>query len=494
LESLKQHKQNKGLLLFFWTLIVLLSITWNFFNNATLVKEHALTSARAHFSKDSAFRYWGAKHGGVYVPPTAETPPNPALKHIHDRDIVTLKGKKLTLMNPAYMVRQLMDDYSELYGVKGRITSFKLLNPNNAPDDWEKDALFRFEDGLKEKLHFTTIEGKPYLRLMRPLYTKISCLKCHGHQNYKVGDIRGGMGLNLPLTPYYNLRNTLNKNVAVSHLILFVLGISIIIIFSKKNKQWVLEREERAKQKDILHQQIVDAEKASKESNLQLIAINDELSKFTHIVSHDLKAPLRGVSSLITWIEEDHGAVLDSKGLEKMNLVKERVGYMAKLIEELLEYSSVSHEMDEREPINCNQLIKDVTQQLYIPKHINLTVETLPTLLGSRILLHQLFQNLISNAIKYMDKENGFITISSKDEEGFNTLCIADNGQGIHPMYFSKIFGLFQKLHSNSQGESSTGIGLALVKKVVTSMNGKVWVESELGQGSQFYIQFPTDT
>jgi hypothetical protein len=128
----------------------------------------------------------------VYVPVTDKTPPNPYLSHIKERDIKTPDGKALTLMNPAYMLRQTMETYKSLYGVRGHITSLKHFRPETAPDQWEKSALQEFERGVKEIHAVAEMNGKPYYRYMEPMIVKTGCLKCHGHQGYKEGDVRGG--------------------------------------------------------------------------------------------------------------------------------------------------------------------------------------------------------------------------------------------------------------------------------------------------------------
>jgi len=185
-----------------WVLIVGLSLAWNIADERYQTRELIANEARANFNKDQAIRLWAAKHGGVYVPATEETPPNPYLSHIPDRDIRTPSGKQLTLMNPAYMLRQLMDEFSVLYGIKGRITSLKLHNPNNQPDEWEIKALEAFERGAEEVFEVADLNGEPHLRLMQPMLVKEECLKCHAYQGYKVGEVRGGVGVSVPMSPF----------------------------------------------------------------------------------------------------------------------------------------------------------------------------------------------------------------------------------------------------------------------------------------------------
>lgn len=185
-----------------WTLFLLLLGVWFFLHELEAARTLARGEAKAHFRKDQAFRLWASVHGGVYVPDNARTPPNPSLAHIPDRDIQTKSGKHLTLMNPAYMLRQMMDEYGDMYGIKGRIVSDKPLRAANAPDPWEQEALDAFRRGETKAEAFHKINGEQYLQWMEPMFVEESCLKCHGHQGYKAGDVRGGVGISVPMAPY----------------------------------------------------------------------------------------------------------------------------------------------------------------------------------------------------------------------------------------------------------------------------------------------------
>ncbi|MBI5142661.1 MAG: DUF3365 domain-containing protein [Nitrospirae bacterium] len=225
-----------------WTATVIGSASWNVYNEHEQTFALAKKEAVSNFNKDMAFRLWGTKHGGVYVPPTVQTPPNPYLSHIPDRDITLPSGKRLTLMNPAYMVRQLMSDFDELYGIKGRITSLKPLNPANAPDPWEREALTAFEHGAKEFFAITEHDGKKSLRLMRPMVAQAGCLKCHAHQGYKAGDVRGGVGVNVPMAQYQAMEKKAANAVLLSHLAIWLLGSAMLGLFFAKGRRFIMER------------------------------------------------------------------------------------------------------------------------------------------------------------------------------------------------------------------------------------------------------------
>ncbi|MCI5141740.1 MAG: DUF3365 domain-containing protein, partial [Candidatus Electrothrix sp. ATG1] len=229
-----------GLLL--WSAVLALSLLWSIHLEHRQVATLVENEARAHFKKDQAFRFWASSHGGVYVPISEETPPNPKLQHIQERDLITPSGRKLTLMNPAYMIRQMMEQYEELYSVKGRITSLKPFNVINTPDAWEKKALLAFEQGVQEVMEYTDIGGKPYLRLMRPMVTKRSCLKCHDYQGYKEGDIRGGVGIALPLATYQKVSGEAVRHIWFTHILLWLLMLPVIFFFFRKARFRMKER------------------------------------------------------------------------------------------------------------------------------------------------------------------------------------------------------------------------------------------------------------
>jgi len=185
-----------------WTAIVLGTFAWGITAENSAIIRLAETEAKSSFNKDLVYRRWAAGHGGVYVPATEHTPPNPYLKHISERDITTPSGRKLTLLNPAYMTRQVYALAAEQYGVLGHITSLNPIRPKNNADAWEKAALTQFNTGKVEISSIESIGGKPYLRYINRLITEERCLKCHAAQGYQEGDIRGGISVSVPLAPY----------------------------------------------------------------------------------------------------------------------------------------------------------------------------------------------------------------------------------------------------------------------------------------------------
>jgi PAS domain S-box-containing protein len=219
-----------------WSLLVVASLTYNLNRVEQDVLATAQVAARANINKDISFRKWATSHGGVYVPPTERTPPNPYMS-APNQNVVTDAGKALTLMNPAYMLRQMQNEFSQEYGIRSRITSLKPLNPANAPDPWETESLNAFENGSTETLAIQDMEGKPFLRLMLPFSTESGCLKCHAHQGYKIGDIRGGIGTAVPMLPHYARQSALNSNLKLTHGVIWIIGVLGLIVFFTRSKK-----------------------------------------------------------------------------------------------------------------------------------------------------------------------------------------------------------------------------------------------------------------
>jgi len=232
------------LLIVSWTVVISASVTWNLLNQNESMREIALSEARAYFKKDQAFRLWATSHGGVYVPSDERTPPSPYLAHVPGRDIETPSGVLLTLMNPSYALRQLNEEFTELYGVAGHITSLKPLRPQNAPDDWERAALIAFDDGEKEVTDFAEVGGEPHLRLMGLLPTEEDCLRCHANQGYQVGDVIGGVGVSVPMTHLLAVKREQAAVVVLGHGGLWFLGLLGIGLGARQISQRIRERDQ----------------------------------------------------------------------------------------------------------------------------------------------------------------------------------------------------------------------------------------------------------
>ncbi|WP_179318338.1 PAS domain-containing sensor histidine kinase [Winogradskyella helgolandensis] len=219
---------------------------------------------------------------------------------------------------------------------------------------------------------------------------------------------------------------------------------------------------------------------------LKLERSNDELQEYAHIVSHDLKSPLRSIDALVSWLKEDNKGKLDDMSMRNFELIEATLEKMEQLISDVLDYSSVGTESNQKEAVDLEKKLSNILSMLYVPEHIQIKVlKPLPTVQGDATKLQQLFQNLISNAIKFIDKEEGKISIDFDDLKSHYKFSITDNGMGIEKKYHDKIFKIF---HALNKSKDSTGIGLSIVKKIVDLHEGQIWLESEPKVGTTFYF------
>lgn len=224
-----------------------------------------------------------------------------------------------------------------------------------------------------------------------------------------------------------------------------------------------------------------------KESLLRKIAkSNDELHEYAHVVSHDLKSPLRSINALVSWLKEDNKSVLDQASFQNIRHIEDTLEKMEQLITDVLEYSSIGADDTEVERVDLNTLVNDLKAILYVPEHVEIKIHTqLPVVKGSKVKLQQVFQNLLSNAIKFMDKQTGRIDITCLELNTHYRFAVKDNGMGIEKQFHDKIFKIF---HALNKSKDSTGVGLSIVKKIVELHDGDIWLDSEPGQGTTFYF------
>ena len=242
-----------AVLLLSWLIIITLSLQWNWQRTNKMAVRIAQEEARAAFDKDVVYRAWNASHGGVYAPVTPETQPNQFLAHIKERDIQTPSGRQLTLINPAYMTRQVHELGREKFGFRGHITNLNPIRPENAPDRWEKEALESFERGNKKSVALAEFDDGQYLRFMQPVITKKECLKCHGQQGYEVGDIRGGISVSVPMAPYRAYASQQFAAILWGHLLFCVLGTAAIALGAKA----LLKQDRKRRQAEEEHEKLL---------------------------------------------------------------------------------------------------------------------------------------------------------------------------------------------------------------------------------------------
>jgi len=220
---------------------------------------------------------------------------------------------------------------------------------------------------------------------------------------------------------------------------------------------------------------------------------NKELDQFAYVVSHDLKAPLRGINNLSLWIEEDIGEQIEGETKTNLDLMRKRVKRMEGLIDGILQYSRAGRVKHQAQTFSTKEVITELVANMSPPEKFVISIQNeLPTLTTEKIAFEQVIANYISNAIKYNTSLEPTIDISYLENGKFYEFCVADNGPGIEKEFHEKVFVIFQTLQARDTFES-TGVGLAIVKKMVEDKGGKVWIESEKGKGSKFFFSWPVE-
>lgn len=220
---------------------------------------------------------------------------------------------------------------------------------------------------------------------------------------------------------------------------------------------------------------------------------NRDLDQFAYVTSHDLRAPLRGIANLATWIEQDMADRLSDSSRTHLMLLQGRVRRLEDLIQGVLDYSRAGRVADAPVDIDLGELVREVIELLEVPSHVRIDIAPgLPTVHSTRVPLQQVFMNLIANALKYNTSEHPTITIGAEPIADGWELFVRDNGPGIPRRFHAQVWGLFQTLQSRDRVES-TGIGLAIVRRIVEAHGGRAWIDSEEGQGATFRFTWPKD-
>lgn len=466
----------------------------------------AITEARAAWFTDQTYRQWVISKGGIYVPVSKQYPPSPYLSHIPERDIATPSGKKLTLINSSYMVRQVHSISSLSNVAKVHITSLKPLRPQNNADKWETQSLLAFEKGEKELYSFSQINDMSYLRLMRPMVTTKECLKCHAQQGYQVGDIRGGVSVSVPFAPYEQASNIQKRSLFFWHSLIALFG--VIILFLALNKirshEMLLEKalddskqaNEQVKEfNKTLEQRVKDEVNKSRQKDLLLIQQSRlaSMGEMIHNIAHQWRQPLNALAVILSNIQDDYkyNELNDqrlSSAVDKSQMI---LNQMSSTIDDFRDFFRSDKEAK-------SFLMEDIVADAMVVidaslKNNNIAISTelqQPlTCYGFPTQMAQVILNLLTNskdAMKERHIQNGIITIRSWKDENSVITTICDNGGGIDESIIDKIFDPYF-----TTKESGSGIGLYMSQMIVErNHNGTVSVANH-ENGVCFTISLP---
>ena len=473
--------------LLLWSLTLAGFFAWNWHVARSHAEDLARKEARIHFNKDLAFRKWATRHGGVYVPIDARTPPNPGLAHIPERDIETPSGRKLTLMNPAYILRQTMGEYAAQYGVKGKITSLKLINPDNAPDAWEAEGLRQFEQGVTELTAFAEVDGELQLRLMGALRVEPGCLKCHAFQGYKVGDTRGGVSVAVSMRPFLDDASARMRETLVPLALLWLSGAGIIAALFLQIRRRLDEQH---------------AAKAElQRSNVLISRANADLTRFAEVSAHHLMEPTRRLISyaqrLRAHLTPRALAQEDEEVRTALATIECEAGRMRSLVRDIQLYLAADQPRGEVRSEDANAAWSAVAARLaesIAARGARIEVAALPAAEIDRPRLTDLFALLADNALRHgRPPDPGTppcIRIYGEREGGLSRYRVCDNGPGIPAQYLQRVFEIFERL-GGGQAEAGTGIGLAIARRIVESCRGRIWIENLAPGGAMVVFELP---
>ena len=417
------------------------------------IGKQALVEARIAYEKDITYRRWAAQLGGVYAEISDSLAPNPYLD-VPDRDLTTQSGKKLTLINPAYMTRMVHGLMLEGTGLKAHITSLNPVRPENAPALWESQALESFQLGATEASEMAVEGGVEVLRFMRPMVTEKSCLKCHAKQGYKEGEIRGGISVTVPLSHYQQALAASDASTRERFIVIMFAGFGFIAFSSGM---------------------LVINERLRNRASRVLSASLREKDILLREIHHRVKNNLQIISSLLS---------LQEQGVDNPNALKVladsqgRVMSMALIHEQLYRANDFSG-IDARKYLQdfLPRLVsaykgrRDISLRLAAPS-INLVLDQA---IPFGLIVNELVTNSLKHAFKRRDK--GVISVAASVEEGVANLAFSDDGVGL-PDSFNL--------------ETPTTLGLQIVSMLARQLHGEFTVEP--GAGACFRIRFPLAT
>ncbi len=478
--EMPKYKYYVWLVLVVWTISILGSSIWNNHGINQKLLEEARLQALVAFEKDVNYRRWNAKHGGTYVKVSQYSTPNPYLLGISDRDKVTTDGDSLTLINPAYMTRQLHELEFQESGIRGHITSLNPIRPENKADPWERATLSAFEKGEKEVRSLEVLDNAEYFRFMRPLIAEESCLHCHRHQGYKLGDVRGGISISIPMKPLREIAERHIRDLRLAHLGIWLLGVLGLSVSTRRIRV-------ATHKKLIADKQVIESEKRYRYLAAELKESNDLQELLIDIITHDLRNPAGVIQSVSMMLNEE------IPNNEMLQLIQSSSNRLMGVMEDAKTLAQAAGgEPIVKESHSLTHIINEVAKEFSsLLKNAKMTLSVnLEGELQAHVnpIISEVFVNYLSNAIKYASAGKHIIIDAEENQDSY-IIRVKDLGDTIPVKDRENVFlRSFQLSKGEKQGR---GIGLAIVKRIAAAHNGEVWVEPNTPAGNSFCLRIP---
>ena len=505
--ELTQRIYSSVVLALVWTLAVGGLFFWNNHLSSTHSNQMARTDAINAFNKDQSLRLWAAGHGGVYMEAINGVAPSPYMEHIEERDVMTESGRLLTLVNPATMLNQIMSEYSELYGVQGRLVGLTPLNPKDQADAWEEKAIEAFKNGAKEVEEFTSTGGQDFYRLIRPMIANRQCLKCHGFQGYEPGDVLGGVGIILPMEDYrQRLAKVLQGNFW-SHGLTWLLGMIGLTTWHVSGIRSIRERAHaRAKLAaayDNLEQMVAARTTELELSRKKAEEADNTKSKFLASMSHELRTPLNAIIGFSSTIKEEiFGPVGNEKYQDYIDDINSSGQHLLELINDILDVSAIEEGALElfEEEVSLPKVIDD-SIHLIKPRmefgQVTITssiTQSTPLIFVDERRIKQVFLNLLSNAVKFSPEGEKVLISAHLNADTSLSVTVTDNGVGMDSKGIEISLSRFGQTDDDLERKyEGTGLGLPLSRRLMEEHAGTLEIESEKGRGTKITITFPKE-
>jgi signal transduction histidine kinase len=487
----REVKYFSWFLVFLWTGCIAASLLWNIHGQKEKILDIAFNSAHLTYKRDVLYRKWATKQGGVYVPISMHTPPNPYLQ-VLNRDIRTPSGLALTLVNPAYMARQVNQIAADIQADQTHLTSLKPIRPDNRPDPWEETALKSFERGVKEVSSVEKIDGQEFLRLMHPFIVEKDCLKCHSFQGYKVGDIRGGISVTTPMKQYYAIEKPYIVRISIAHLLLWLTGFTGIMISKKRLDKQISARDiaeakeiESAKQhtlelqslSETLEERVKERTTELADLSSQLVSAQEKERKRVSYELHDqvwqnLVAIRFAVENLFS--DRENWTTLKLRSEEVIRDLQDTVRKIQSMQGDLWPY--VLDDIGVVATIDwyCREFEKN-HQGIVVETKCSIKETEIPP--AAKIVIYRILQETMSNVSKHSNASRVTICLFGKDRGVEFT--VEDNGVG---------FNLEEVIARRSPWG---GGGLLTIKGRTELSNGTFEVESIEGRGTIVRASWP---